>query len=666
MHDMPPGQGMSAGAAIATTQPPMQATTTAIARPSWLQRLLEGFAHKLLNVRTMRWPLRVLVALVLVQVLAAIVLVAFPNLPQPTLTNIAPDAPNAKLPVFALGLGIVMMPFAWALLLTGALHGAGRLRLGMLAALLAALFNMPLLFFGSGPVLGFDLGLVAIALVPLAGLVLWAWLVSALDRRAARAPAGTLRTRMPRSATFVFVWAMLALYYTPSLLAAVGLREPSVLTDLLGIHIMALSLVLAPVFVLLGKDIADAGETTAERALAVLRLARAPWLLAALAGVVAVGGLMWSLLAVSGIHGDLSVTAIVFLAPQLVAVVGILVAVRVGHVASWPVFHLQARALVLCAIIVVAAAFTDGVTRQYAVSTLVSTLSIVGGYALVWRRRGSPRQFAVVGLFLVVFGFEMMTPALKLALMTALNDTATGTVYSGVIISLQCIVALATLGGVGWLALRRHVQRDGPRLLARLIVLNVALAVVAWSASRFASNGTGHGIGGVAGLLLVGAIAWELLSSGEMTNADSRQFPRSSRVLLYLGYTLIVTLVVLFAAVPGLSPEGLAVLSITKDELASSGLTLLGSAVLLTSFVLHVVPRQRPAASAQGEAATSPSVPLPPAHPAMPPIPPSYGPPWAPSPSWPMPPTGASQPWAPPPNQPGAQPASPPLQPPLQ
>jgi hypothetical protein len=161
------------------------------------------------------------------------------------------------------------------------------------------------------------------------------------------------------------------------------------------------------------------------------------------------------------------------------------------------------------------------------------------------------------------------------------------------------------------------------------------------------------------------------MSGGEVTNVEGRRFPRNTRILLYAGYTMLVsTLVLFFGPVTPNSIIGQPDLFFVfnPDLWPRYGLLLLGVPLLVTNFVLGVsrgrnVSRPAPVAPPQQPYAPYPApyppYPMQPQPGPYPPAaaypPPGYTPPYpAPYPPVPEQP-GYGYPPPPPPGQPPAR-----------
>ena len=152
---------------------------------------------------------------------------------------------------------------------------------------------------------------------------------------------------------------------------------------------------------------------------------------------------------------------------------------------------------------------------------------------------------------------------------------------------------LAGLGALGLLALAVSTRSDRPwarRLPASLAGLLAAVLALrgmellydrALSASRVAGWGV---------VVILVAVAWDVTMSGEsMTNHASALVPRASRVLLFLGYGIVLDAAALFFSGQKLQGNGAAVTEVffEPDAVTQSGLFRLALPVLIVLFGLH-------------------------------------------------------------------------------
>jgi hypothetical protein len=145
---------------------------------------------------------------------------------------------------------------------------------------------------------------------------------------------------------------------------------------------------------------------------------------------------------------------------------------------------------------------------------------------------------------------------------------------------------LATLS---WLVARRQVVRRRELLLG-LLGLNAALQLVSWlSQPSSAGIVAGHAPFAFLGTVLIElAFLWDLFLSGkEVTNQGNAAFPRSARVLLYLGYTVLLTASAMYIASETFDVSGAHVPSyVDASVFSGAGLVVLGISLLVTLFLV--------------------------------------------------------------------------------
>jgi hypothetical protein len=205
--------------------------------------------------------------------------------------------------------------------------------------------------------------------------------------------------------------------------------------------------------------------------------------------------------------------------------------------------------------------------------------------ALRGRRRGGPS--AVAGLFLFVAGLVPLLFTLRqvVTVVGLPGDNVPQLDFLG----LQAIGALFSLATLLWLILRRRMAAQAG-LLVGLLVLNAALQIVSWlgDASRL-GGATGDTRLGVVGAILIElAFLWDLLMSGkEVTNRRSAAFPRGARVLLYLGYTVLLAAATLYFTSETYKVSGGNLPPFSDvSAFSQAGLVILGTALLVTLFIV--------------------------------------------------------------------------------
>ncbi len=130
-----------------------------------------------------------------------------------------------------------------------------------------------------------------------------------------------------------------------------------------------------------------------------------------------------------------------------------------------------------------------------------------------------------------------------------------------------------------WLRLRGEATAERA-LLTIFWMLGLSLALDTWSLFDWMHTLT-RGLLSAEALLLVIGIGHEVLASGGILNRGSRALPRNSRVLLYLGYLLVLV----GATVLANGTSGPTADLINTDDLQAGGLILIGMPLYLQQFL---------------------------------------------------------------------------------
>ncbi len=147
--------------------------------------------------------------------------------------------------------------------------------------------------------------------------------------------------------------------------------------------------------------------------------------------------------------------------------------------------------------------------------------------------------------------------------------------------SIQMAAGLATLVTLIVLAVRHNLTGpNGQWLLSTLLALNCGLLALD-ALLDYYSHASGNTPLALTAALSVGAFLWDLLMSGQITNHGGRIFPRNQRVLLYVGYNLLiaVALALTFGAAG-------ATIHVAETDSSSTAYTELGLTVLATPMLL--------------------------------------------------------------------------------
>jgi hypothetical protein len=199
------------------------------------------------------------------------------------------------------------------------------------------------------------------------------------------------------------------------------------------------------------------------------------------------------------------------------------------------------------------------------------------------------------------------------------------------IAGVQALAGLATFGYMIVVALRRwhavrrndreNIQRTSEisRRLGSLFVLNCSL-LLTWAAGIL--YGTASRVGSTLaiaqGIVVIAALLWELIFSGELLNCGkpASALPRRARLLLYLGYLLLTTSAVLQLSTLRSPATGARVEVFDAETIVQVGIIELGVPLAITVFLINwslrcpaaVGPRAMQEASTLGPACRSANV----------------------------------------------------------
>jgi hypothetical protein len=172
-------------------------------------------------------------------------------------------------------------------------------------------------------------------------------------------------------------------------------------------------------------------------------------------------------------------------------------------------------------------------------TTACSLLVILVGLALVARGRRPGHQalgmmglpFALSGLVILGLNIPQLANVVGLPVIRATQSN---------IADFKVLAALGAIFAVVWLALQRRWREDNVAPVIAFIMLLSGLQIMSWYFQLYvpALQRISTASLSIAAVLFAGAVLWDLLFSGEHANKGSPALPRSSRVLLQVGYAL--------------------------------------------------------------------------------------------------------------------------------
>lgn len=515
------------------------------APPYWLR-----YSGRLVRFGTLDRQTRLLAVAGAVAAIAGLLVL---TLPLRDLSAVAMPTPMGALrvPWLVLITASVLQAAGWWYLVAGAALGGARVRIPVAIALLA---------FGLTAAPGGWL-----ILVPTLGL-------GAYLALSARRPSSAATARAVAALGVAMIFALMV--RAGAALYAVTLLNQTVVSYLL----------LVPVIFYSGYDL---GQTALHGVrLALLRVHGRLGVPALVALVAAV--LVLKIVVLMTVEGGLSPS---FLLAVPVLAAAVLLSRHLGPDEERPPELLPA----LAAVLVLGAAFGSGALDRVWADT--AALAVVAG-AAVALRAWRVRSLAHAAVYLIVFGlwnlFNVVTmhsgSPLGLLARWPWPIDARG---------LDELVLIAALAYGLWLTAHRGLT------VARLLLIlfwlvGLSLVLALWGVLSGLER-LSHGALAAEAILLVIGIGHEVAASGGLLNRGSRAVPRPSRVLLYLGYLLIVcgsTVITDGSAGPTAG-------AIRSDALQQGGLILIGIPLYLQMFA-HAHAVGRPPAADEDDAEAAP------------------------------------------------------------
>lgn len=531
--------------------------------------ILRVMARRRIRFNQLARPVRILALIGLAQIGVAILLNVVYQLPQASIVVGEQANQTVVMPIAVFSFAIISLIIAWSFILTGALRTHWLMRFTVILGMTAILSSVPLAYPGlwasplhnpSDVPATINWFMAWLQLIALASFWLRGILITVEEVRLRRA-------NTPQSWEVFRLWdfwlSLVAFLFFFGADIVEAIAYSNVTTELTGIKFsLEFTIILGLLPLVLfwsSSDFAEWGQTVGEELLTSTRkyLWTTPTLVI-LAAVGAVGYIAWT------IHWHFLV-----LIPSIIVAVlfwGLLGLVTAGAKLgrSWPASvtpqtlvvgaltlfaYTQLRASVATPLFVHTflpwlPSYSEAQGALYAqivgVVFALATLTV----AITFVARGSTKSngaLAGMGLFLLFEGLILLLfsgqDALDLIHLPQVILPALALQYG-----LLFVMALVGLGVALWLLIRRHIAQGYEVMKALLAGIGGLLLLVL--IARFYTINVSNNL--LQGLLLLGAIGWDVFTSGEsLTNAQSPQFPRYARVLLYFGYTLLATVTVL-------------------------------------------------------------------------------------------------------------------------
>lgn len=504
---------------------------------------------------------------------------------------------------------------AWNCILTGALHAHWSIALITLVVyMLVSGAYLFLLDWGSLSPL--ERLISAAPIVPLT--LMWVWaLVVQIGRARARAQVGPHVERVGR--TFVILLILQILYYSPWLLGDVLIVHKPQATALFVVsEALAFSITGFLAYFLNASSITDAVASTTGRIGGLAQQRIGQWALVALTTVAALG-VMALYISQNLQFATPFVLGVVIVLSFLVAIPVALLIVLIARLARLggnepgivPLWALIVTSIVLVVALNFISLLSDAKFVTASEASRIS-LAVVGGILplilalaigvpalLFGRKRGGALR--TVGLYFCLlatlgladafpFIIELFssvnqnTVVLHIPSRLSIGIEALGLNNPGV----QFVVAIATLITLVVLAVRRQLgTRQATRILGALLILNVGMQAIVWLDQFYQGSSTTTPLVLEAAIILAGFV-WSMVVSGETTNVDGRVFSRATRVLIYLGYTLLITVGTLLVFAPANDAQRAELLAVNFGSATAVGLDFMGVPLLFTLAVITI------------------------------------------------------------------------------
>jgi membrane-associated HD superfamily phosphohydrolase len=180
----------------------------------------------------------------------------------------------------------------------------------------------------------------------------------------------------------------------------------------------------------------------------------------------------------------------------------------------------------------------------------------------------------------------------------AVNESLKGFTRAQTFYSAQLVIAALSLLFLLWSRRTNRSREFRDQAVHLFLALNICLLLAGGLLTTYHhASSAGEESNTAKGIVVLLVLTLDIVISGHITNRSSRSFPRNSRVLLYLGYILLVGLLVFCLASLTLRLGTTRVTDFDSEDLVERGILLLGIPFLLVTFAsrtaaLFLVPKE--------------------------------------------------------------------------
>lgn len=222
--------------------------------------------------------------------------------------------------------------------------------------------------------------------------------------------------------------------------------------------------------------------------------------------------------------------------------------------------------------------------------------------ALFWLLlKRQSRKGPAFALLLGVAGLVLALNAGGLADESLKGFTRTQTFHAA-----QLVIAALSLLFLLWSRKINRTREFHDQAVHLFLALNICLLLAGGLLTTYHyASSVGEESNTIKGIVVLLVLTLDIFISGHITNRSSRSFPRNSRVLLYLGYILLVGLLVFCFASLTTHLGATRVTAFDSENLVESGILLLGVPFLLVVFARRTTALLlAPKAAAEGSSAS--------------------------------------------------------------